>query len=33
MSAYKGVTASRYLSIYELTVTHLAHGMRDVCEK
>ena len=33
MSAYKVTTASHDLSIYEFTVTHLAHDMRDVCEK
>ena len=33
MSAHKGPTASHYLSTYELTVTHLAHDMSDVCEK
>ena len=33
MWAYKGATASCYLSTYELTVTHLAHDMSDVCER
>ena len=33
MSAYKGTTASRYLPTYELTVTHVAHDMSDVCER
>ena len=31
-SAYKGTTGSRYQSIHELSVTHPACDMNDVCK-